>query len=181
MLVPERLVSGACYTTLVIFPWCNWVLYVSSHCGSAAKATDMGRNSAMSKRKPPDNLSQGSSQYIIPGLQSHERLFWPGCTWKMKRFTNASFSIHNKPHTDQLYHYFNIILPGRLRFQGLKKNYGVTVIMCLWEKVRLNQEESSVVPLISVCSCYCDSQTTVTLQTSPPCMYTLSSFWGQYW
>lgn len=43
------------------------------------------------------------------------------------------------------------------------KNDGVSVIMCLWEKVRLIQEESSVVPSISVCSCYCDSQTKVTL------------------
>lgn len=65
-------------------------------------------------------------------------------------------------------------------FKDLKKNDGVSVVMCLWEKVRLFQEESSVVPSVSVCSCYSDSQT---LQTkgSPAYMYTLSRIRGRYW
>lgn len=184
MLVPEHLVSEVCYTTLVIFPWCNWVLYAPLTVAAPQlrqlweeiQQRPRGILQITSHKDPASKSHQGFSLIKIcfdPAAQRHEKQ-------RRSPIQHFPFTINHiqTSCTTILTSFYREVSD----FKDLK-NDGVSFVMCLWEKVRFIQEESSVVPSISVCSCYCDSQTTVTLRTkaSPSYMCTLSRFWGRYW
>lgn len=121
MLVPEHLVSEVCYATLATSHDAIGFFMLPP----TVAALQKWQLWQEIQQRPRENLQITSPK--DPASKSYQ-----GCTqtWKMKTFTNTPFSIHNKPRTDQLHHYFNIILPGSLSFQGFLKKMMVFQSLC---------------------------------------------------